>query len=171
MGAGLPAIASDPSLPASRASPLPQAACAAMTTLTAAEVWMGAGLPAIASDPSLPASRASPLPQAACTAMATLTAAEVWVGAGLPAIASGPSLPAPRASPTSCLRSHTYIDGYRGLGGSWLASDRASSFTSRLTGHHLILLAMCRIYHRYRGQARTEDGAGLSASLFRYQAH
>jgi hypothetical protein len=72
------------------------------------------------------------LPQAACAAMTTLMAAEVCVGAGLPAIglcqaphAVGHLPSRKTVAFTSCLRSHDYVDGCRGLFGSWLASDRA----------------------------------------------
>ena len=49
VGMGLSAMRAVTDLAPSRASPLPQAACAAMPTLTTVEVWVGAGLPAIGS--------------------------------------------------------------------------------------------------------------------------
>ena len=140
VGAGLPAMQAVTVRTPSRASPLPQAACAAMPTLTAAEVWVGAGLPAMQAVTVRAPSRASPLPQAACAAMSTSTGygglCESWLASDR--VLSGAACIAGKPAPTSCLRSHAYTDRLPRSG--WeLACQRLGSCQATLASRASLL--------------------------------
>jgi len=72
-----------------------------------------------------------------------LTGSRLLCGSVLARDAGGdePDAIAGKPAPTSCLRSHTYTNGCRDLGGSWLASDRALPGATCVVGKPYKLLA------------------------------